>query len=324
LSYNNEEEQREQRALVFNTFVWMQIFNEFNNRRLDNKFNIFEGVQRNSFFIVINTIMIAGQVMIIFVGGRAFNVTRLSGAHWGLSLGLGAISIPVGILIRLIPDEFVAKLIPEWVKRKAAPKVTITDEEEGTGDEFNKALQEIKEELFFIKRFKGGRMNQFKFAVKHPREALLHSRSPSRSRSSMSLPQTPVGEHSDTEAPGTPSLSPATPSRRRGRSRSNSAFAGVAAAGIMAGSIGGWSPIERGHGEEDSLKYGRTRSRSDLSREPGADIHPNTHAKDPIVVHDPLEAASHHPPSQAVETTPAFGTGPFGDQPDMSKNTSSS
>ena len=50
LGYTKEQE-LELSTMVFNTFVWMQIFNEFNNRRLDNKFNIFEGVQRNQFFV---------------------------------------------------------------------------------------------------------------------------------------------------------------------------------------------------------------------------------------------------------------------------------
>lgn len=321
LSYNNEDEERQQTALVFNTFVWMQIFNEFNNRRLDNKFNIFEGVHRNIFFIVINIIMIGGQIMIMFVGGRAFNVSRLTGAQWGLSVGLGAISIPIGVLLRLIPDEFIRKLIPEWVKRKAAPKVLITDEESSTFDEFNNALLNIRDELTFIKKIKGGRLNQLKFVVQHPREALLHSRSASRSRSSMSLPQTPLGEHSDAEMGHTPSSAgPTSPSRRRGRSRSNSAFAGVAAAGIMAGSIGGWSPIERGHGEEDSLRFSRTRSKSDLGRDPGVDFHPNTKSKDSIIVGIQNQSQS-HPPSQAVETTPAFEVGPFAGQPAASKST---
>ncbi|KAG9979182.1 calcium-translocating P-type ATPase, partial [Aureobasidium melanogenum] len=64
LSYANDKERERLNAMVFNCFVWMQIFNMFNNRRLDNKFNIFEGVQRNVFFIGIALIMIGGQVMI--------------------------------------------------------------------------------------------------------------------------------------------------------------------------------------------------------------------------------------------------------------------
>ncbi|KIX00604.1 calcium-translocating P-type ATPase, PMCA-type [Rhinocladiella mackenziei CBS 650.93] len=64
-------------TIVFNTFVWMQIFNEFNNRRLDNKFNIVEGVHRNKFFIAIYCIMVRSQIAIIFVGGKAFSITAI-------------------------------------------------------------------------------------------------------------------------------------------------------------------------------------------------------------------------------------------------------
>ena len=43
--------------------------------------------------------------MIIFSGGKTFVVTRLDAAQWGISVVLGALSIPVGVVIRLIPDR---------------------------------------------------------------------------------------------------------------------------------------------------------------------------------------------------------------------------
>ena len=43
-------------TLVFNTFVFAQIFNSINCRRLDNKLNIFEGILKNKYFIVITLI----------------------------------------------------------------------------------------------------------------------------------------------------------------------------------------------------------------------------------------------------------------------------
>lgn len=109
-------------TLVFNTFVWLQIFNELNNRRLDNRLNIFEGITHNYFFIAINLIMIGGQVLIVFVGGEAFRITRLDGKEWGLSIGLGAISIPFGVLIRLLPDSWVTACLPGFVRRVWEPK----------------------------------------------------------------------------------------------------------------------------------------------------------------------------------------------------------
>lgn len=116
-------------TFVFNTFVWLQIFNELNNRRLDNHLNIFEGITKNWFFIAINCVMVGGQILIIFVGGAAFRITELNGKEWGLSIGLGAISIPFGAAIRMFPDAWAEKMkfhIPwptmPWSKKKRAAK----------------------------------------------------------------------------------------------------------------------------------------------------------------------------------------------------------
>ncbi|KKK19580.1 hypothetical protein ARAM_006540 [Aspergillus rambellii] len=92
-------------TIVFNTFVWMQIFNEFNNRRLDNKLNIFEGMHRNYWFLGINLIMVGGQVMIVYVGGDAFGVTELTSAQWGICIACAIGCLPFAVILRLIPDE---------------------------------------------------------------------------------------------------------------------------------------------------------------------------------------------------------------------------
>lgn len=100
------------RTIVFNTFVWMQIFNEFNNRRLDNKFNIFEGLQRNQFFIFINCLMVGLQIAIIFVGGQAFSIVAggINGPQWAVSLVLAVLCMPWAIAVRLFPDPLFAKI----------------------------------------------------------------------------------------------------------------------------------------------------------------------------------------------------------------------
>lgn len=95
-------------TIVFNTFVWMQIFNEFNNRRLDNKFNIFEGVHRNPFFIGINAIMVGGQVMIIFVGGMAFQIKALDGPQWAVCICCALPCLLWAVVLRAIPDKYAA------------------------------------------------------------------------------------------------------------------------------------------------------------------------------------------------------------------------
>lgn len=324
LNYSGEKELNGLQTLVFNTFVWMQIFNSLNNRRLDNRFNVFEGLLNNWFFIGIFFIMVGGQTLIIFVGGwAAFQAQRQTGGQWAIALVLGALSIPVGIVVRLVPDELAVKVVPrrirEWSGKRSRDKVVVTDEENPF--EFNQALLDIREELAFIRKYKGGRLNALKFTMQHPKEALLQfSRSPSRSRASSSLPRTPNNELAEPEEPVIGlSPPPATPDsrRRRGRSRSNSALAGAAMAGIIAGSIaGGWSPIERTHGDNDSLRFVRDRSKSDLSREVHMEAHPGTSDRDPIIVREyPVDKADKQPPSQSTKTTPRFGFGPFGGEP---------
>ncbi|RDW77468.1 calcium-transporting ATPase-3 [Coleophoma cylindrospora] len=98
-------------TIIFNTFVWLQIFNELNCRRLDNKFNVFAGIHRNWFFIGINCIMVGGQIMIIFVGGKAFSVTVINGKQWALCIGCSIFCLPWAVVLRLIPDKHAETVI---------------------------------------------------------------------------------------------------------------------------------------------------------------------------------------------------------------------
>ncbi|KAL8673596.1 MAG: hypothetical protein Q9168_001994 [Polycauliona sp. 1 TL-2023] len=103
-------------TMVFNTFVWMQIFNEFNNRRLDNKLNIFEGIQRNFFFIGINCIMVGGQIMIVFVGSTAFQIKRIDGVQWAVCILCALPCLLWAVVLRCIPDIY-AKMVFDFVSK---------------------------------------------------------------------------------------------------------------------------------------------------------------------------------------------------------------
>lgn len=215
---------------------------------MDNNFNIFEGLTKNYFFIAISAIMIGGQVLIVFVGGAAFQIASegQTGTQWAMAVILGLISIPVGVIVRLIPDALIERLVPDYLKRRAkdtVPGLTVSDEEQF--EMYPAPLSDVRDELAFIKRMKGGRLNNLKFAVQHPRETFARTRSPSHSRSnSVTSPSTPTREDSFGSIAATPD------SRKRSRSsrsRSNSALgaptvmAGIVAAGIAAN----WSPADR-------------------------------------------------------------------------------
>ncbi|KAF7515061.1 hypothetical protein G7054_g14789 [Neopestalotiopsis clavispora] len=199
--------------------------------------------------------MCGAQILIIFVGDQPFSISQTNppqtGLQWALAIALGFISIPIGIVIRLIPDELLLKLIPASLKQRSsrAPGFTVTDEERFY--HYPEPLADVRDELKFLKRFKGGRLNNLKFAMQHPKEVLMQIRSPSHSRSNSMRetlpPRTPIREDSTGESPApTPNSRARSRSMRSGRSRSNSALgATTVMAGIIAGSVGAdWSPAQ--------------------------------------------------------------------------------
>ncbi|GAA5800238.1 hypothetical protein HPULCUR_005663 [Helicostylum pulchrum] len=105
-------------TVVFNTFVFCQIFNEINCRRIDSHLNIFSNIFANKFFIVIFFICILGQVVIVQFGGAAFQVVPLDGIHWAIAIIIGLFSLPIGVVIRLIPDHIFGFLFRDPATRE--------------------------------------------------------------------------------------------------------------------------------------------------------------------------------------------------------------
>ncbi|KAI8914912.1 hypothetical protein DFJ77DRAFT_463922 [Powellomyces hirtus] len=92
-------------TLTFNTFVFCQVFNEINARSISQDLNIFKGIMKNRIFqgIFIATVIL--QAIIVQFGGPVFKTEGgLNGIQWLICLAIGAGSLPVGVLIRLLPD----------------------------------------------------------------------------------------------------------------------------------------------------------------------------------------------------------------------------
>ena len=258
--------------------------------------------------MVIQLIIVGGQILIIFVGGEAFSVTPLTRAQWAVALVLGVISVPVAVIIRLIPDSFIRSLIPTFWHRKKAPELIVSDED--AKYLWNPALEDIRDQLTFIKTVRGGRLKNLKHKLQHPQEFLPRSRSGSRSRET-SVPPTPDGEDasgSPQPPPSSDSRSRESRSRRRTHSRSSSVFGPAAAmAGIVAGSVAGWSPIERVHGDADSIKFPTNSAHGGLDNEEGIEMHPDTAADEQILGDYEVSKV---PPSQNPDIIPHFEHAP--------------
>jgi Ca2+-transporting ATPase len=90
-------------TIIYNAFVWAQLFNEINSRKIYNELNAFDGVFTNSMFIgVLVSSAILQFISVQFIPA-GFKTVPLDGDDWGISLILGAMAIPIGVLARFLP-----------------------------------------------------------------------------------------------------------------------------------------------------------------------------------------------------------------------------
>ncbi|PLW48503.1 hypothetical protein PCASD_04243 [Puccinia coronata f. sp. avenae] len=175
----------EHKTLVFNAFVFCQIFNQFNARVLDRSFNVFHGIQRNYYFMVIFLIMLGGQILIVEVGGAAFQVTSIGWRDWLISVIIGLISLPLGVLIKLVPTEPIGRLVYGWgwLRDPSKLEVEVVDlgkeyqdedrpEPENESNKWNPAIDRVRDNLALFSQIRGGRMRSSSF-VKRSRQFLL-------------------------------------------------------------------------------------------------------------------------------------------------------
>ncbi|CAG8504145.1 11068_t:CDS:2 [Paraglomus occultum] len=161
LHYHTDLEKLQLKTLIFNTFVFFQIFNEINCRRLDGGLNVFKGILKNRFFIGIFAIMVSGQFLIIEFGFEAFQVTRLNVVQWAISVILGALSLPFGLIIRLVPNKFITRFIPyPTIATTVPPPETPTIYTPGGNDKvvWNDAITSVRSQLIVFKSLRGGRV----------------------------------------------------------------------------------------------------------------------------------------------------------------------
>ena len=93
-------------TIFFNIFVYMQILNSINCRKLKNtELNVFDGIFSNWLYLLINFIEFAGQILIVTFGGRAVRVQRLTFMQHLACFGIASFSVVIGFLIKFIPVD---------------------------------------------------------------------------------------------------------------------------------------------------------------------------------------------------------------------------
>jgi len=103
-------------CMIFNIFIWFQIFNVINARKIYGELNPLEGVTTRSQNLLGIFFLIGGlQALAVEVTGEFMSTIGLTGRQWGICIGFGALELVVGILQRFIP---VHDYVPEEVVEK--------------------------------------------------------------------------------------------------------------------------------------------------------------------------------------------------------------
>ncbi|EFJ37088.1 hypothetical protein SELMODRAFT_266601 [Selaginella moellendorffii] len=89
-------------TLIFNVFVFCQVFNELNARDME-KLNVFKHTFNNITFLLVILFTVVFQTILVEFLGKLADTTPLNAKQWGISVLLGAIGVPLAMLGKLIP-----------------------------------------------------------------------------------------------------------------------------------------------------------------------------------------------------------------------------
>lgn len=91
-------------TFIFNCFVFCQVFNEINSRDME-KINVLRGILDGWIFMVVVVSTVAFQVVMVEFLGAFADTVPLSWQLWLASVLIGAVSLPVGAVLKCIPVQ---------------------------------------------------------------------------------------------------------------------------------------------------------------------------------------------------------------------------
>lgn len=82
--------------------VVLQVFNEINAREME-KLNVFAHTFDNWVFLLIISFTAVFQWIMVSFLGKLANTVPLTGYQWGITVGIGAVSMIVAVIVKVIP-----------------------------------------------------------------------------------------------------------------------------------------------------------------------------------------------------------------------------
>eukprot|EP01062_Namystynia_karyoxenos_P005802 TRINITY_DN11_c1_g1_i2.p1 TRINITY_DN11_c1_g1~~TRINITY_DN11_c1_g1_i2.p1 ORF type:complete len:1081 (+),score=436.33 TRINITY_DN11_c1_g1_i2:133-3243(+) len=149
------EDSDEHMTIIFNTFVMLQVVNEFNARKIRNEWNLLGGIMRAKLFMVIIVVTVVVQVLAVQYAGKMMGCVPLNWPQWEKCIQLSLVPLPIGIILRAIPVHEPPPptvKVPDWVSRWRRTKRLFVHESspkgQGRGKQaFRAATKEVIQQM---------------------------------------------------------------------------------------------------------------------------------------------------------------------------------
>ena len=130
-------------TIFFDVFVFLQVFNSINARKLNQKeINIFEGIKDNIYYILVQSFIVLGQIILVTFGGRAVRTQPLSIFQHFVCALIASLSLGVGYCVKMIPFDMTEKIV------KTKEEIDLENEEE--------KIKKIRNEKKLLKKKSNG------------------------------------------------------------------------------------------------------------------------------------------------------------------------
>merc|ERR550539_1814258 len=94
------------KTIIFNTFVWMQIFNEINARKVNGEWNVIDGFFDNSMFSIILVLTAVLQFLIVQFADDWASTISLNVQQWAFCVVVGTVSFPIAQIALWVPVNY--------------------------------------------------------------------------------------------------------------------------------------------------------------------------------------------------------------------------
>lgn len=112
-------------TIIFQVFVFMQLFNQINSRKLgEREFNVFSNFFNNWMFLFILIATFAIQMVIVEFGDRYMRAVPLTWAQNGWCALIAGFTLPWGVALKFVPSAWFT-----WLKLEETPMTEIEEQE---------------------------------------------------------------------------------------------------------------------------------------------------------------------------------------------------